>query len=146
MSEQPIPFPLPFDQIPVNLTHLRDDLVLPRPSRKSVEKKGKKLKYVREGGGGKNTLLTSLPSSAFSDERLRTGKGGERTRALSPFSLPSKRKVSCVIKQRGRNVSSVQERPYCPHREAARVDGGDGGIAAPRESKRVGLLPEKMEG
>lgn len=75
------------------------------------------------------------------------GPGREASeRARSPFFLPSKRKVSCVIKQRGRNVSSVQERPYCPHREAARVDGGDGGIAAPRESKRVGLLPEKMEG
>lgn len=103
--------------------------------RRSAKERERETKVCARGE--ENTLLTSLLSSVPSNARLRPGKGGEQTRAL-PLSSP-KRKVSCVIKQRGRNVSSVQERPYCPHREATRVDGGDGGIAAPAriEARRV---------
>jgi len=91
---------------------------------------------------GEKALLTSCASYTLPfpprAKRVRRGKGGG-TRA--PGSLPLRRKVSCVIKQRVRNVSSVQRRPYCLHCEAPEAEGDDGGVCyccpARIEARRV---------
>lgn len=102
--------------------------------------------------GGKNTLLTSLSPFCFQrrSASLANRAGGKRERAVSLslflFFSPLKRKVSCVIKQRGCNVSSVQGRPYCFHREAARDDGVTEGLLPRANRSAEGCYRRRWKG
>lgn len=85
---------------------------------------------------GEKALLTSctrysLPSAGEALPR-RAGRAGKRARQLS---LPLRRKVSCVIKQRVRNVSSVSKAAILPPLRGA---GGPRG-------RRRGCCPARIE-
>lgn len=66
--------------------------------------------------------------------------------SLSLFRFPLKRKVSCVIKQRGCNVSSVQGRPYCHCCEAAGDDGVTEGLLPRANRSAEGCYRRRWKG
>lgn len=98
--------------------------------------------------GGENILLTSLPPFCCQRRSASSARRAEGRREYAVFLSPSplRSKVSCVIKQRGRNISSVQRRPYCIHREVAGDDGVTEGLLPHANRSAEGCYRRRWKG